>query len=821
DGNDKVINETELFEENKTAVTPPPPRHRGARISVRTQTPMAASTQALIDAFAIGSPLFPLPPISPAYNQAPLAKSYAAAARAPRGLYDFVDTVEAGQGLIRSPGHDSWTIARAANRADDVGYVRALHASEHRMMTSIEEVNLRISYQAQVCRQEMRGQMTAYETELQKERQAYLSSEARNRALLARPETLETHMSRMEWQCQSTEDLAITQMMRIHALEARARTDTVEDTDSSCYRIMPVTRQGTNEAMTPESIQAMIDWEIQINFTHTQDDISQSSGGGLKRPVQPARVCSYTDFMKCQTLNFKRTEGVVGLSQWLEKMESVFHIIGCTVDNQVKFATCTLLGAALTWWNGHNLRVKENDVAAYTRRFQELALICTKFLADETEKVDKYISKLPDNIHGNVMSARPKTLDETIELANDLMDQKLQTFKKNCPILKNNGNANGNGGARGKAYVLGGGDSNPETNTVTDNHYDVELADGKIIEVNTILRGCTLDFLNHPFNIDLMPVPLGSFDVIIGMDWLRKYHAVIVCDEKIVRVPLGNETLIFQRKRNDQVHESRLNIILCVKAQKYLSKGCDVFLAHITTKEAKDKSEGKRLADVPIIRDFPKVFPEDLSGILPARQVEFQIDLVPGAAPVNRYPLPRIDDLFDQLQWSSVYSKIDLQSGYHQLRVHEEDIPKTVFRKRYGHYEFQVKPFGLTNAPATEALKPENLSAEDVRGMLRKDLPKEKLKPRVDGTLCLNNKSWVPCFGDLMTLIMHESHKLKYSIHPGSDKMYQDLKQFYWWPNIKANIATYVRKYLTCPKVNAKHQKPSGLLVQPEIPKWK
>nr|GEV63612.1 putative reverse transcriptase domain-containing protein [Tanacetum cinerariifolium] len=429
-------------------------------------------------------------------------------------------------------------------------------------------------------------------------------------------------------------------------------------------------------------------------------------------------------------------------------------------------------------------------------------------------------------------------------------------IKKNCPKLKNRVNGSGNDVAQGRAYALGGRDASPDSNIITENHYDVELADGKIIRVNTVIRGCTLNFMNHPFNIDLMPVPLGSFDVIIRMDWLIKYHGVIICDEKIGRVPFGREMLIFQGNEDNQREESRLNIISYTKAQEYLSKGCDVFLEHITTKEAKNKSEGKRLEDVRVVRDFPKVFPKDLSGIPPSRQVEFQIDLVPGAAPVarapyrlapsemkelaeqlqelsdkgfirpssspwgasvlfvkkkdgsfrmcidyrklnkltvnNRYPLLRIDDLFDQLQGSSVYSKIDLRSGYHQLRVREEDIPKTAFRMRYGHYEFQVMPFGLTNAPPvfmdlinkeileaqTEALKPKNLNAEDVRGMLRKYLPKEKLEPRADGTLCLKNRSW-------------------------------------------ANIATYVGKCLTCSKVKAEHQKPFGLLVQPEIPKWK
>nr|GEV70173.1 hypothetical protein [Tanacetum cinerariifolium] len=225
---------TELFEEDEIAVTPPTPRHRRARISVRPQTPMDASTQALIEASATGSSLFPLPPTSPAYDQAPLGHRIAMIC-----MRDDIPKEDMPPqrrcvltALLPSPGHDTQIIARAVDREEDVSYVRDLQVFEQRIMTSIEEVNLRISYQAQI--DVVRGQRTAYETELQEVHQAYHSSKARNRALLVRLETLETHMSRMEWQRQSAEDLTVTQMMRIHTLEARARTDMVEDAGSSC-----------------------------------------------------------------------------------------------------------------------------------------------------------------------------------------------------------------------------------------------------------------------------------------------------------------------------------------------------------------------------------------------------------------------------------------------------------------------------------------------------------------------------------------------------------------------------------------------------------
>ncbi|GKA81231.1 hypothetical protein Tco_0787923 [Tanacetum coccineum] len=220
-------------------------------------------------------------------------------------------------------------------------------------------------------------------------------------------------------------------------------------------RTTPATATATT-LMTDAAIRALIsrgvadalaEHEIQRN-NNLNGDGSQGSGSGITRPVRPTRECTYTDFLKCQPMNFKGTEGVVGLTQWLERMETVFNISNCAVKNQVKFATCTLHGVALTWWKSHvktvghgaaygikklemeiwELKVKGTDLASYTQHFQELALMCGRMFPEESDKIEKCVGGLPDMIHGSVMASRPKTIQDAIEFATELMDKKIRTL---------------------------------------------------------------------------------------------------------------------------------------------------------------------------------------------------------------------------------------------------------------------------------------------------------------------------------------------------------------------------------------------------------
>ncbi|GJV42325.1 putative reverse transcriptase domain-containing protein [Tanacetum coccineum] len=395
-----------------------------------------------------------------------------------------------------------------------------------------------------------------------------------------------------------------------------------------------------------------------------------------------------------------------------------------------------------------NLAMRNNDLTAYTQRFKELVLLCTKIVPKEEDQVKKFIGGLPNNIQGNVIAKEPMRLQDAVCIANNLMDQKLKGYAaRNSEKMGYDGslpycNKSGNkpNEARGRAYALRGGGANPDSNVVTsmfllnnqyarmlfdsgadrsfvsttfsvlldivpstlDVSYAVELANERNAERITLLRGCTLGLLGHPFNINLMPIELGSFDVIIGKDWLSRYHVMIIFDEKVVHIPYRNEVLEIQGDGCSGGDKSRL-----IEFQIDLVSGVAPVARspyRLAPSEMQELSvQLKELSDKGFIRPSsspwgaPVLFVKKKDG-------SFRICIdyceLNKLTVKNRYPLPRIDDLFDQLQGLNVHSKIDLRSGYHQLRVREDDISKMAFMALYGHYEFQVMPFGLTNAPS-------------------------------------------------------------------------------------------------------------------------
>nr|GEW88412.1 putative reverse transcriptase domain-containing protein [Tanacetum cinerariifolium] len=413
----------------------------------------------------------------------------------------------------------------------------------------------------------------------------------------------------------------------------------------------------------------------------------------------------------------------------------------------------------------------------------------------------------------------------------------------NCPkpvVATNEGQSHGNqdNQARHRAFMLGAEEARQDLNIVTgtftlNDHFATTLFDS----------GVDYSFVSTTF-IPLLGIRHraqrirhGSSDVIIGMDWLSNHKAEIIFHEKVVRIPLLDGKVL--RVLGERPKE---------KARLLMSA----------------KASDKKLEEIIVVRDFPKVFPNDLSRLPPVREIEFRIELIPGATPVAKSPYrlvpSELEELSEQLKelqdkgfirpssstWGGpFFSKIDLRSGYHQLRVYEDDISKTVFRTRYGHFEFTIMPFGLTKAPAEltfQTLK-DKLCNEPVLALLDgpKDFVvyydaseiglgcvlmqrelfsnydceiryhpdkanvvadvlsrKERVKPKrvramnmilqssIKNRILVAQKE-----GEVRTLIMDEAHKSKYSVHPGANKMYYDLRNRYWWPGMKKDIAEY------------------------------
>ncbi|GKA10973.1 putative reverse transcriptase domain-containing protein [Tanacetum coccineum] len=596
------------------------------------------------------------------------------------------------------------------------------------------------------------------------------------------------------------------------------------------------------------------------------------AGAGGAGPAAPEITgCTYVTFMKCDPQPFKGTEGAVGLCQWFEKLESVFRISDCKERDKVKFATATLQGRALTWWNGriasmgidaangtpwtevrkwmteefcprsvlqrleqelYNLKLKGTDIDGYTNRFHELALLCPRMVEPEQVKVEQYIRGLSKNIRGDVTSSRPTSIDEAVRMAYQLMGQIIQD-KTDEVSEGEKRKGEGDRGGRG------------------DNRRDYNRRQNQ--------RRANAGAMTNAAPNDNEVCPRCKNKKHAGDCWKcgkcgKLGHKTAACwslDRKDVTCFNCNEKGHRKRdcpklKKNGQGGNNRGAVykLGAVDARSWYAQQ-DLELRFLFF----DLIPGAAL-----VARAPYRLAQSEMKELSKQLKEFSKKELNKLTIKNRYPLPRIDDLFDQLQGSSVYLMIDLRSGYHQLRICEEYIPITAFRTRYGHYEFQVTPFGLTNAP-TVFMDLMNCVSEKLYAKFLKcnfwldsvqflghviDSSEVHVDPAKIEPLNLGCTEFTTdCVDNFLGLTeqirnaqveacKEENIGVEGFLGKGGpfevrsdDKMYHDFKKLYWWPNMKADIATYVSKCLTCAKVKAEHQKQPGLLQQPGNSVWK
>ncbi|GJX06762.1 putative reverse transcriptase domain-containing protein [Tanacetum coccineum] len=615
----------------------------------------------------------------------------------------------------------------------------------------------------------------------------------------------------------------------------------------------------THELFRIQSKQ-LIDQALLRNSTN--GDGSHSLHEDNRRNVQTVRPCFYADFMKCQPLNFKGTEGVVGLTWWIEKMESVFNINGCAIENQVKFATCTMLGAALTWWND---QIRTLGPEAYAMTWEVLKKKMTDKYCPQGEikkleiKMWNLKVKEKESLMGDLCPSAPSAIFTTMGPLHPEEPEMPQVQQSREILLAIAGRCNWSylwltvelqnrhnfrsAPALARATVSMAPSEMKELSEQLQ-----ELSDKGFIRPSSSPWGAPVLFvkkkdgsfrmcidyreLNKLTVKNRYPLPRidDLFDKLQGSSIYSKIDLKISGFSPALECEIKDIPYTSFLNSDEKEHEEHLKAIVeLLKKEKLYAKfsKCEFwipkvqFLGHVIDSRGIHVDPSK----IESIKDWasPKTPTEirqflGLAGyyrsapilVLPEGSEDFVV-----YCDVSHKGLGAV-----LMQREKV-----IAYAYRQLKVHEKNYTTQDLELGSGgklggralSCKEWIEPLRVRALVMTigldlpkriveaqiEAQKPENLVNEDVGGIIRRDIPKERLEPRADGTLCLHGRSWLPCYGDLRSVIMHESHKPKYSIHPGSEKMYQDMKKLYWWPNMKADITTYVCKCLTCARVKA------------------
>nr|GEW55172.1 putative reverse transcriptase domain-containing protein [Tanacetum cinerariifolium] len=755
--------QTEPFKEDKTAATPPPPVYRvAARISVRPHIPMPLCLESEVERL-LTIPTPPLSPVSPTSYLLPpfLMPLPIFTSLPPPPPHIILPRTRASMVLMRSAAPSTFILAPrsrtppigtppllpiplptssfplplllpSTSGSESIPEVDILLRKRARFTTPTGGYEVGESYVAAAARQ-IRPALTIMDY--------CQSQEVHTNTLVTQIEALQSDVSTLQrhhiddgdrltrhiqhehTQRDATPEddvifilsLSCSYPFKMASKRARA-TKANPDPTRTTTAIEPITQEAINNLIAQRVTEALTEYETQRNSV-VNGDTSHTTGTGPKI-VRPTRECTYKDYRNYGPLKFKGTEGVIGLTQWFERTEYVLSISNCTAENQVKFASSTLIGSALTWWNSH-MRALSQEVV-YAMPWKTLMQMMTA----------KYYPR------GEVKKLEVKlwNLKKAIEFVNDQTDQKL----------------------------LGIADRQANNKRKFVNTSRNQQNQQPFKRNSNVARAYTVGSKPYEGTKPLCPRCNFHHDGPCGpkcTNCKRTGHIARDCRSRAANTNNNNNNNNYNNRRATTTYQGAGNGNAMARVYGLGTAGGNPN-ANVVT----DKSEEKRLEDVTIVQDFSKVFPEDLPGLLPTRHVEFQINLIPGAALVarapyrlapfemkklsdqlqelsdkgfirpssspwgapvlfvkkkdgsfwmcidyrelnkltvkNRYPLLRIDDLFDQLQGLIIYSKIDLRLGYHQLRVREVDIPKTAFRTRYSHYEFQVMSFGLTNAPS-------------------------------------------------------------------------------------------------------------------------